>query len=253
MLILSFLSLSVAADPHKFWLLCTISATMVTLAAVTYSWASGSDFALRLSPSAAELTTLRQITPRDTRKFQDYYTIGRKLGVGSYAVVFESSLISNPNTLVAVKIMNKSSISLGQEESILDEINCMKVIRHPNIVQYIDTFEDDQHVYIVLERLLGGELFDRVAKKLKYDELEARVIFVTVLNALKYLHDRNIVHRDIKPENLLMVSEDDDAAVKLADFGFAKMAQGLSLKTRLGSPYYMAPEILNKRSYGNSM
>lgn len=101
-----------------------------------------------------------------------------------------------------------------------------------------------------MERIYGGELFDRIVRKQHYSELEARELARTLLNAIKYMHDRNIVHRDLKPENLLMTSESNDADVKIVDFGFATISDGCNLNKYCGTPGYMAPEILKKDNYG---
>jgi calcium/calmodulin-dependent protein kinase I len=241
-------------DPRKFWLLTTLSAVMVTLAAVIYTATTTSD-SFAIIDCSPEYKKLREAVVRDNRVISQYYKLGKKLGVGSYATVFEAVSIVNPLLKVAVKVITKQSIKLreGDEATVLSEIATMKTINHPNIVKYYDHFEDDTHFYLVLEKLDGGELFDRIGKKVKYNENEARELFVIMLRAVKYLHDRNLVHRDIKPENLLMVNDSDDAQVKLADFGFAKYAAGLSLTTRIGSPFYMAPEIISCRSYGTSV
>ena len=102
----------------------------------------------------------------------------------------------------------------------------------------------------------GGELFERIVKKARYSELEARECVKTILETMAYLHKRNIAHRDLKPENLLLTSMDDDGDIKVADFGFAKHIQtdieddgGGGLDTQCGTPGYVAPEILMKQKY----
>ena len=96
----------------------------------------------------------------------------------------------------------------------------------------------------------GGELFDKIVSKTFYSEREARDVVFTLLSSIEYCHNRDIVHRDLKPENLLLASTTDDAAIKLADFGFAAKAVGNSLKTQCGTPGYVAPEILNNVPHG---
>ena len=96
----------------------------------------------------------------------------------------------------------------------------------------------------------GGELFDRVVAKAYYNEREARDVCRTLLEAIDFCHMRRVAHRDLKPENLLLVSEDSDSDVKLADFGFAKRVPGPnSLSTQCGTPGYVAPEILEGKKY----
>jgi calcium/calmodulin-dependent protein kinase I len=98
----------------------------------------------------------------------------------------------------------------------------------------------------------GGELFDRIVEKTFYTEKEARDLVKILLSAIKYCHDKDVVHRDLKPENLLLMSADDDASIKLADFGFAKTVtkDDAGLVTTCGTPGYVAPEILEGTAYG---
>jgi serine/threonine protein kinase len=183
-------------------------------------------------------------------KFDLHYKRGRVLGSGGYSTAVEAFSRIHPGKKVAAKITQKGNLSEEDLLSIESEIVLLKEIDHPNVVKYIDNFEDSENFYVCLELLEGGELFDRIVEKSQYDEGEARDLFVTIIRAIKYLHDRNIVHRDLKPENLLMSNMDDDTAVKIADFGFAKKADGLNLTTQCGSPGYVAPEILKKKKYG---
>ena len=120
----------------------------------------------------------------------------------------------------------------------------MKQMDHPHIVKFFGAFADETYYYIVLEYLAGGELFDKISERVYYNESDARDIILTVLQAVKYCHDKNIIHRDLKPENLLLCSHEQDADLKLADFGFATYVDGLSLSDCCGSPEYMSPEVL---------
>jgi len=104
--------------------------------------------------------------------------------------------------------------------------------------------------FLVMERMSGGELFDRVVEKAYYNEKEARDVCKILLEAVGYCHANNVAHRDLKPENLLLVSEHDDGRVKIADFGFAKrVTEPNSLSTQCGTPGYVAPEILEGHLY----
>lgn len=101
----------------------------------------------------------------------------------------------------------------------------------------------------------GGELFDRIVDKSYYTEREARDLVLLLLEAIKYCHSYGIVHRDLKPENVLLSSKDDNASIKLADFGFAKKLDldSENLTTACGTPGYVAPEILKGSSYGKTV
>lgn len=97
---------------------------------------------------------------------------------------------------------------------------------------------------------MGGELFDRIVQKSYYNEKEARDVCLILFDAMKYCHDHHVAHRDLKPENLLLASESDDSNIKIADFGFAKkVKEPNSLTTQCGTPGYVAPEILEGKSY----
>jgi calcium/calmodulin-dependent protein kinase I len=137
---------------------------------------------------------------------------------------------------VAIKCINRKDLSAEDEESIRSEINIMKSLDHPNIVKFVDSFEEEKFFYVVLEFLPGGELFDRLVQKTFYSEKEARDTVRVICEGIKYCHDRGIVHRDLKPENLLMASVSDDANVKIADFGFATKVIGVSLTVACGTP-----------------
>jgi serine/threonine protein kinase len=127
----------------------------------------------------------------------------------------------------------------------------VQAIEHPCIVRIIEILEDNKHYYIVSE-LLSEELAKRWQRRGTFNENQAAVIMHQVLLALNYLHLNNIVHRDVKLENVLMQTNFmEDLTLKLTDFGFAKVFQPeLGLTEVLGSPLYMAPEMLLKHSYG---
>jgi serine/threonine protein kinase len=156
---------------------------------------------------------------------------------------------------VAVKCIDRSGLPEDGEASLRQEVDILKALDHPNIVKLIDFFEEDKFFYVVMEYLEGGELFDRIVKKNCYNEKEARDLVFSMLSAMKYCHDRQIAHRDMKPENLLLASLDDDANVKIADFGFAIKGKpnANTLSTQCGTPGYVAPEILFSKQYDKSV
>lgn len=177
------------------------------------------------------------------------YTVGDILGEGAFSVVKLATNKRNKQK-VAVKIVKRVGLSEEDELSLRQEVAILRDLKHENIVQLFDFFEDPKEFYIAMEYLEGGELFDRIVSKTYYNEKEARDVVYTLLKAIKYCHDRDIVHRDLKPENLLLASSTDDALIKLADFGFAAKAIGNTLKTQCGTPGYVAPEILMDRAHG---
>mmetsp|Transcript_55482 Transcript_55482/g.154651 ORF Transcript_55482/g.154651 Transcript_55482/m.154651 type:complete len:367 (-) Transcript_55482:189-1289(-) len=177
------------------------------------------------------------------------YELGDVLGEGGYSVVKSAySVITKEQ--VAVKIVSRRDLSAEDEDSLRQEVQILKELRHKNITKLIDFFEEDKFFYVVLEYLDGGELFDRIVKKTFYNEKEARDLVFTLLMCIRYIHDQNIVHRDLKPENLLLVSKDENSDVKIADFGFATHAEGFTITSQCGTPGYIAPEILKSIPYG---
>lgn len=203
------------------------------------------------APAAASASTARKAPPNTPHTFESHYVKGQVLGEGAYSQAVICTNKFDPTKKHACKITRKAGLQSADDiASIVGEIEILKKLNHPSIVGFIDNFEDADCYYVILELMQGGELFDRIVQKTQYNEGEARDIFIVIMRGLKFLHDNNIVHRDLKPENLLMLNDRDDTAVKIADFGFAKIANGLNLTTQCGSPGYVAPEILMRMKYG---
>ena len=181
------------------------------------------------------------------------YKLGDVLGEGAFSVV---KLAVNRKTgqKVAVKCIDRQGLPDEDENSLRQEVAIMKSLKHTNIVEFIDFFEEEKFFYVVLEFLEGGELFDRIVKKNFYNEKEARDVVKVILDGMKYCHDKGIAHRDMKPENLLLTSKEDDSFVKIADFGFAihGVQQG-DRDTQCGTPGFVAPEVLQNKSYDKSV
>lgn len=157
---------------------------------------------------------------------------------------------SSATITYAVKCVNRRKLSEEDELALLDEVEILKEMKHIYIIRLYDFFVEPATYYLVMERMSGGELFDRIVAKAYYNEKEARDVCKIVLEAVGYLHNNNVAHRDLKPENLLLLSESDDSQVKIADFGFAKKVKApQSLTTQCGTPGYVAPEILEGIPY----
>lgn len=137
----------------------------------------------------------------------------------------------------------------------MNELHVLQKCSHPNIMNVSELLEDDEYFYIVSELLVGGELFDRILQEKSFTEAKAAYILKQVLLALNYMHAQKITHRDLKPENILLESKNtSNLEVKIADFGFSCIfdpAQGLDLV--LGSPLYMAPEIIKGQKYNEKV
>jgi len=185
------------------------------------------------------------------RKFEDEYEMGEELGRGSYATVFHcTQKISG--IACAVKIVRKLHIQLLSRLSA--EIDILKSVHHPNIIELFDLFETGDSVYIVMELVTGGELFQRIVTMGSYSEYYASQTVKKLLMAVDYLHSKDIVHRDLKPENLLLKSPDEFTEVKIADFGLSKsIGKGVTTSTLCGTPAYVAPEILKGQPYGKEV
>lgn len=123
------------------------------------------------------------------------------------------------------------------------------MLDNPNIIKLYEVYEGEYHIYLVMELLNGGELFDRIMNKGHYEERDAAILISKLISALVYLHSMNIMHRDIKPENLILKDE-NGFDLKLADFGLAEFVnQQTHLFKRCGTPGYVAPEILEDLPY----
>eukprot|EP01114_Cavostelium_apophysatum_P004946 TRINITY_DN1542_c0_g2_i1.p1 TRINITY_DN1542_c0_g2~~TRINITY_DN1542_c0_g2_i1.p1 ORF type:complete len:339 (-),score=95.34 TRINITY_DN1542_c0_g2_i1:96-1112(-) len=190
-------------------------------------------------------------SPKKTRRCEEVYEMEEIIGEGTFSSVVRASHNDNQRE-VAIKIIDKSKIENSKQLlRVYNEIALHRKARHPCIIKYIEHYETDIDVCIVMELCAGGELFDRIVAKGTYTESEARMTMTQILKGLQYLHDMGIVHRDIKPENLLYSSHEHDAVIKIGDFGLAKeIEEGLSgrslLKASLsGTPAYCAPERLN--------
>jgi serine/threonine protein kinase len=182
-----------------------------------------------------------------TRTIHTFYNVflNKELGKGSNARVVKGIRLLD-NKEVAIKIISRTSLTEKKFNLLVNEIVTLKVLNHDHIVKLYDIFEDTYHFYIVMEIVTGGELFDRIAKKVHYNESEARELCCYILQALQHCHSKHVVHRDLKPENLLMATIHTDVDVKLCDFGFSEVAENDSLKGYLGTPIYMAPEIIHR-------
>ncbi|XP_060064382.1 serine/threonine-protein kinase DCLK1-like [Ylistrum balloti] len=176
------------------------------------------------------------------------YEIGRVIGEGNFAVVMEC-IDRTTNKRYALKKIDKTKCK-GKEQMIENEVSILRKVQHPNIIMLLEEFDAKDELYLVMEYVKGGDLFDSIAMATKYTEQDASGMFYNLCSALKYLHNLNIVHRDVKPENLLVFQHTDGTkSIKLGDFGLATYATEV-LYTVCGTPTYVAPEILAEIGYG---
>ncbi|XP_017886039.1 serine/threonine-protein kinase Chk2-like [Ceratina calcarata] len=141
---------------------------------------------------------------------------------------------------------------LNDPEKIMNEVKILKSLKHPYIIKMEEIVDTPRAVYIVLELMEGGELFERIKNRGKLSEKHAKVIFYQVVLAVSYLHDCGITHRDLKPENILLASDSDVTLAKVSDFGLSKLVDAQTMmKTFCGTPMYVAPEILSTIGRGS--
>ncbi|XP_058806523.1 serine/threonine-protein kinase GD17699-like [Phymastichus coffea] len=176
------------------------------------------------------------------------YSIGHIIGDGNFAVVRQCSHKTS-GTCYALKIIDKYKCQ-GKEAMLLREVTILRQVSHPNIISLIEDQETNDHLFLVMELMKGGDLFDAIARVTKFSEHDASVMISHLCYALAYLHSQQIVHRDVKPENLLVqIHNDRIRCLKLGDFGLAQIVHE-PLYTICGTPTYVAPEILAEIGYG---
>jgi len=125
------------------------------------------------------------------------------------------------------------------------EIDVMQKLQHPNIIQLMEVVDTPKTLFLVLEFANGGELFEAIVNRGFYSEVDAAKIVKQILEAKLFTHQNGIAHRDLKPENLLIMRENDKDVIKIADFGLAKDFEKASLVTSVGTPDYVAPEVIS--------
>ncbi|XP_041274894.1 serine/threonine-protein kinase ULK3 isoform X2 [Onychostruthus taczanowskii] len=179
----------------------------------------------------------------------DEFILTEPLGSGTYATVYKAYRKRDTREVVAIKCVNKRSLNRASVENLLTEIEILKTIRHPNIVELKDFQWDSDHIYLIMEFCAGGDLSRFIRTRRMLPEKVARVFLQQLACALKFLHDRNISHLDLKPQNILL-STPENPQLKLADFGFAQYMSPWDEKHVLrGSPLYMAPEMVCRQHY----
>ncbi|XP_049761165.1 serine/threonine-protein kinase DCLK2 isoform X2 [Elephas maximus indicus] len=176
------------------------------------------------------------------------YRIGKVIGDGNFAVVKECMDRSTGKEF-ALKIIDKAKCC-GKEHLIENEVSILRRVKHPNIIMLVEEMETATELFLVMELVKGGDLFDAITSSTKYTERDGSAMVYNLANALRYLHGLSIVHRDIKPENLLVCEYPDGTkSLKLGDFGLATVVEG-PLYTVCGTPTYVAPEIIAETGYG---
>ncbi|EGR29659.1 protein kinase domain protein [Ichthyophthirius multifiliis] len=177
---------------------------------------------------------------------QNEYKFGNILGEGAFGSV---RLVEQKSSglLRAMKCIKKSNIIKEEEEKMFAEVSVLKELNHPNIISLYELFQDDGNYYLITEYCGGGELFERIKQMESFSEREAADYMKQILSAIVYCHSKGVVHRDLKPENLLFDSKNQNSNLKVIDFGTSRKIDPTKKMTkRLGTPYYIAPEVLQK-------
>jgi serine/threonine protein kinase len=193
--------------------------------------------------------------PNCETELNEKYELLEAMGVGSTSTVHRC-VHRRTGKEYACKIIDCVLIEerfQGMMSQFQTEIESLRKLKHPGIIELYDVYLADSKIYIVMEIMNGGELFEYVVQKGTLTEDEAAKIVRKVTSALVYMHDNNIVHRDLKPENLLLKRKPqgpgDDIEVKIIDFGLSKAMEEPVAQTFLGTRGYLAPEMLQRRNY----
>ncbi|CAN4125631.1 unnamed protein product [Withania somnifera] len=193
---------------------------------------------------------VESVLGRKTRNLKDLYTLGRKLGQGQFGTTF--LCVDKQGKEFACKSIAKRKLTNEEDvEDVRREVQIMHHLAgHPSIVQIVGAYEDAVAVHLVMELCAGGELFDRIIKRGHYTEKKAAELARVIVGVVEACHSLGVMHRDLKPENFLFVNEKEEPSLKTIDFGLSVFFRPDETFTDVvGSPYYVAPEVLRKR-YG---
>ncbi|XAR68536.1 Non-specific serine/threonine protein kinase [Bertholletia excelsa] len=185
------------------------------------------------------------------RDIKQRYDLSKELGRGEFGVTYMCKDKSSGEVFACKSISKKKLRTNVDIEDVRREVEIMKHLpSHPNIVSFKGAYEDDSAVHLVMELCEGGELFDRIVERGHYTERAAAVVTRTIVEVIQVCHKHGVMHRDLKPENFLFSDKSETAPVKAIDFGLSVFFKpGERFSEIVGSPYYMAPEVL-KRDYG---
>ena len=216
--------------------------------------------------SSSDLKPLVLIKPSRTisslseqrESFHDRYGFSdRILGHGSDAIVYEG-IDTLTLDLVAIKVIQlRSSLQLKRQKDLVNNLQrerrILNTLHHPGIIQLLDYHEEPQRYIMILEFGAGGSLYQRIERDGKLQELECLELFKNLCDAIKHMHGLNVVHRDIKPENILLKSSIHLRDVMISDFGYATQSFTDELEDIVGTPHYMAPEVMLGLLYGKAV
>ncbi|KAK9289335.1 hypothetical protein L1049_007490 [Liquidambar formosana] len=199
----------------------------------------------RLSSVGLQLESVLQ---RKTGNLKELYSLGRKLGQGQFGTTFLCLEKGNGNEFACKSIAKRKLTTQEDVEDVRREIQIMHHLAgHPNVISIVGAFEDAVAVHVVMELCAGGELFDRIIQRGHYTERKAAELARIIVGVVEACHSLGVMHRDLKPENFLFVNHEEDAPLKTIDFGLSVFFKpGETFTDVVGSPYYVAPEVLRK-------
>jgi len=175
----------------------------------------------------------------------DEYDVKELIGSGNFSKV-HLGIEKKTGTRYAIKIIDKKLVETTRLEN---EIQILKKVDHKNIILLKEVFESSSKLYLVMELVTGGELFNKIVEIGAYSEQIAKDLVRQIIHGVKYLHSLNIAHRDLKPTNLLLKAPDSNE-IKIADFGLSKiLGPDSMMQTACGTPIYVAPEVLKGEGY----
>ncbi|XP_069036534.1 protein kinase D4 isoform X3 [Lepisosteus oculatus] len=176
------------------------------------------------------------------------------LGSGQFGIVYGGKHRKSGRP-VAVKAIDKSRFPSRQEYQLRNEVAILQNLHHPGVVNLEGMFETPEHIFVVMEKL-HGDMLEMIlsSERGRLPERTARFLVTQILEALRYLHFKNVAHCDLKPENVLLASPDPFPQVKLCDFGFARIIGEKSFRRSVvGTPAYLAPEVLGAHGYNRAL
>uniref|UniRef100_A0A453CY37 non-specific serine/threonine protein kinase n=2 Tax=Aegilops tauschii subsp. strangulata TaxID=200361 RepID=A0A453CY37_AEGTS len=194
---------------------------------------------------------LGSVLGHPTPNLRDLYALGRKLGQGQFGTTYLCTELATGADYACKSISKRKLITKEDIDDVRREIQIMHHLSgHPNVVAIKGAYEDQLYVHIVMELCAGGELFDRIIQRGHYSERKAAELTRIIVGVVEACHSLGVMHRDLKPENFLLANKDDDLSLKAIDFGLSVFFKpGQIFTDVVGSPYYVAPEVLCKK-YG---
>jgi len=205
-------------------------------------------------PADAKLTHFGTVLQRNVETLHGQYTLGRELGRGHFGVTYLCTHVGTKQIFACKSISKKRKIITREDaDEVRREVSIMHHLSgHANIVSLKESYEDHDHVHLVMELCSGGELLNHIARDRHYSERKAAKTFRTIMQVIAQAHALGVMHRDLKPENFILADCTPETRLKAADWGSATFFKpGQRFTNIVGQTYYIAPEVL-RRSYGKS-